>query len=79
MQSRSEASHRARVIASNNIMNALFMVMGAIAAAGLLGAGLPLPGLFAVAALVNAAVAGSIFTVVPEFPRRFAAWVSLKR
>jgi hypothetical protein len=32
MQSRSAAAHRARVIAANNIMNALFMVAGALAA-----------------------------------------------
>ena len=49
MQSRSAAAHRARVIAANNIMNALFMVAGALAAGSLLGAGLSIPALFGVA------------------------------
>ncbi|WP_334170177.1 MFS transporter, partial [Zoogloea sp.] len=67
MQSRSAAAHRARVIAANNIMNALFMVAGALAAGGLLSAGLSIPALFGVAAVMNAAVAVYIYRLVPEF------------
>ena len=75
LQSRSAAAHRARVIAANNIMNALFMVAGALGAAGLLGAGLSIPALFGVAAVMNAAVALYIYRLVPEFLLRFIVWI----
>jgi hypothetical protein len=57
MQERSAASHRARVIAANNVLNALFMVVGALAAAALLAAGCSIPLLFGAAAVGNALVA----------------------
>ena len=75
VQLRSAPEQRARIIAANNILNALFMVVGAGAAAGLLGAGLSIPLLFAVAAVCNAAVALFIYGLVPEFLLRFIAWV----
>ncbi|MBF0427711.1 MAG: MFS transporter [Magnetococcales bacterium] len=79
VQQRSEASHRARIIASNNIYNALFMVAGALAAAGMLGNGLTIPALFATAALCNAAVALFIYGLLPEFLTRFIAWIVTKK
>ena len=75
MQVRSNASHRARIIAANNIVNALFMVIGAGAAAGLLASGLSIPALFGVAALCNAVVAVYIYRLVPEFLIRFVVWL----
>jgi hypothetical protein len=75
IQSRSERSHQSRVIAGNNILNALFMVVGAGAAALLLARGLSIPQLFLVIALMNAAVAVFIYTLVPEFLMRFLAWM----
>ncbi len=75
VQIRSNPEHRARIIASNNIINALFMVVGALAAAGLLSAGLSIPALFAVAAVCNAAVAIYIYKLVPEFLVRFVVWM----
>ncbi|MCF8174222.1 MAG: MFS transporter [Burkholderiaceae bacterium] len=75
VQQRSNSEHRARIIAANNILNALFMVVGAAGAAGLLAAGLSIPMLFAVAALCNAAVAVFIYGLVPEFLLRFIVWV----
>ncbi|MNQ42801.1 Lysophospholipid transporter LplT [compost metagenome] len=75
MQLRSAAEHRARIVAANNILNALFMVVGAGAAAGLLAAGLSIPELFACAALVNALVAVYIYRLVPEFLLRFLDWL----
>jgi 1-acyl-sn-glycerol-3-phosphate acyltransferase len=75
VQVRSNEAHRARIIAANNIMNALFMVVGAGAAAGLLSAGLSIPALFAVAAICNAAVAIYIYKLVPEFLVRFVVWL----
>ena len=75
MQLRSAPGHRARIIAANNILNALFMVAGALGAAALLGAGLSIPHLFLVAALLNALVAVYIYTLVPEFLQRFLVWL----
>ncbi|MBF0191868.1 MAG: MFS transporter [Magnetococcales bacterium] len=79
VQQRSEASHRARIIAANNIYNALFMVSGALAAATMLGKGLTIPALFATAALCNAAVAVYIYGLLPEFVTRFLIWVGLRK
>jgi 1-acyl-sn-glycerol-3-phosphate acyltransferase len=75
VQIRSNPAHRARIIAANNIMNALFMVVGAGAAAGLLSTGLSIPALFGVAAICNAAVALYIYKLVPEFLVRFVVWL----
>ncbi|HNJ76728.1 MAG TPA: MFS transporter [Azospira sp.] len=75
VQLRSAPEQRARIIAANNIMNALFMVVGAGAAAAILGSGLSIPWLFAVAAVCNAAVALFIYGLVPEFLLRFLAWL----
>ena len=75
IQIRSEPSHRSRIIAANNILNAIFMVAAAAIAIGLLGAGLTIPQLFLVTALMNAAVALFIYTLVPEFLMRFIVWM----
>ena len=75
IQLRSAPEHRARIIAANNILNALFMVVGALVAAGLLGNGLSIPRLFGIAALFNALVAIYIYRLVPEFMLRFIAWL----
>lgn len=75
VQSRSSVAHRSRVIAGNNILNALFMVVAALSAALLIKAGLSVPYLFLVAALVNAAVSLYIFLLVPEFLMRFLVWM----
>ncbi|MFO1352745.1 MAG: MFS transporter [Gammaproteobacteria bacterium] len=75
IQTRSEPSHRSRMIAANNIVNALFIVLSAIVAILLLGAGLTIPQLFLVVALMNAAVAIYIYTLVPEFLMRFLVWM----
>ncbi|MBS1130006.1 MAG: Phospholipid/glycerol acyltransferase:Major facilitator superfamily 1 [Proteobacteria bacterium] len=78
VQLRSSAEHRARIIAANNILNALFMVVGALGAAAMLGEGLSMPALFGIAALLNAAVAIYIYGLVPEFLLRFVAWLLVK-
>jgi len=78
VQLRSSTEYRARIIAANNILNALFMVVGALGAAALLTAGLSIPALFGIAALLNAAVAIYIYRLVPEFLLRFIAWLLIK-
>ena len=75
IQERSEPSHRSRIIAANNILNAVFMVAAALVAIGLLKAGLATPDLFLVTGLMNAAVALFIYLLVPEFLMRFLAWI----
>ena len=75
IQERAEPTHRSRIIAANNIVNAVFMVASAAAAIALLRAGLTVVDLFLVTALLNAAVAAYIFTLVPEFLMRFIAWM----
>ncbi len=75
IQSRAERSHQSRVIAGNNILNALFMVGSALMAIVLLKAGFTIPQLFLVTALLNAVVAIYIYTLVPEFLMRFLVWL----
>jgi 1-acyl-sn-glycerol-3-phosphate acyltransferase len=75
IQLRSDESHRSRVIAGNNILNALFMVGAALLAIVLLELGFSIPQLFLVTALLNAAVAIYIYTLVPEFTMRFLVWL----
>ncbi len=75
VQQRSEPSHRSRVIAANNIINALFMVFSAVMAIVLLNSGISIPQLFLVIAVMNAAVAVYIYTLVPEFLMRFIVWL----
>jgi hypothetical protein len=75
IQERSAPSHRSRIIAANNILNAVFMVASAGVVIGLLRAGISIPELFLVTALMNAAVALFIYGLVPEFLMRFLAWL----
>jgi len=76
MQSRTEPEFCSRVIAANNIMNALFMVLATAFAAVMLGpAGLTIPQFFLVMALLNIAVAIYIYSLVPEFLMRFLIWL----
>jgi len=76
VQTRSVPSHLSRVIAGLNILNAMFMVAAAVMAMLLLGpAGLSIPELFLISAVLNAVVAVYIFTLVPEFLMRFLVWI----
>jgi 1-acyl-sn-glycerol-3-phosphate acyltransferase len=75
VQSRSEPTHRSRIIAANNVLSALFIVLAAGISIGLLAAGLSIPQLIVVTALMNAAVAIYIYTLVPEFLMRFIVWL----
>jgi 1-acyl-sn-glycerol-3-phosphate acyltransferase len=79
VQSRTDKDKVSRVIAANNILNALFMVV----AAGLSYAALNLlhwtiPQLLLSVAILNAFAALYIFSLVPEFLMRFIAWVLTK-
>ncbi|MEO8082050.1 MAG: 1-acyl-sn-glycerol-3-phosphate acyltransferase, partial [Caldimonas sp.] len=75
IQLRSQPSHRARIIAANNILNALFMIASAVIVGALLKSGVSVPQVFLVVGLLNAVVAGYIFLLVPEYLLRFVAFV----
>ncbi|WP_228899113.1 MFS transporter [Acidovorax sp. Leaf73] len=76
IQMRSQPTHRARIIAANNILNALFMIASSLIAGALLGAGFTVPQIFLFTGIANAVVAFYIFMLVPEYLLRFVAWVS---
>lgn len=75
IQMRSQPTHRARIIAANNILNALFMIASAVLAGALLSAGFTVPQIFLFTGIANAVVAFYIFLLVPEYLLRFVAWV----
>jgi 1-acyl-sn-glycerol-3-phosphate acyltransferase len=75
VQQRSEAGKRSRIIAANNIINALFMVVASLYGLFALSIGVSIPMLFLIMALMNAAVALFIFTLVPEFIMRLLVWL----
>jgi len=75
IQIRSQPTHRARIIAANNILNALFMIASSLIAGALLSAGFTIPEIFLFVGLANAVVAGYIFLLVPEYLLRFVAWI----
>jgi acyl-[acyl-carrier-protein]-phospholipid O-acyltransferase/long-chain-fatty-acid--[acyl-carrier-protein] ligase len=57
LQRHSEPAHRARVIAANNIINALFMTAGSLAAAAMLGHGITISQVIAVCGAATGLVA----------------------
>jgi small neutral amino acid transporter SnatA (MarC family) len=76
IQSRTPAQERARVIAANNILNALFMVVSAIVSIVLLSLlKLSIPQLFLVVSLLNGLMSACLFRRVPEFTERFVLWL----
>jgi 1-acyl-sn-glycerol-3-phosphate acyltransferase len=75
IQMRAPQSHRARIIAANNILNALFMIASALIAGVLLKSGFSVPQVFLLTGIANAIVAGYIFWLVPEYLLRFVAFV----
>jgi 1-acyl-sn-glycerol-3-phosphate acyltransferase len=75
IQLRSQPTHRARIIAANNILNALFMIASSLIAGAMLGAGASIPQIFLAVGIANALVAGYIFLLVPEYLLRFVAWL----
>ena len=75
VQTRAPASHRARIIAANNVLNAAFMIASALIAFALLAAGLSIPGVLLATGIANAVVAGYIFHLVPEYLLRFIAFI----
>jgi 1-acyl-sn-glycerol-3-phosphate acyltransferase len=77
VQQRSSARKRSRIIAANNVLNALFMVIASLYGMIVLSAGVSIPMLFLIMALMNAAVVMFIFLLVPEFIMRLLVWLLL--
>lgn len=76
VQTRSAPDARSRMIAANNILNALFMVGSAILGMVLLGRlQVSIPVFFLLIAIGNIVVAGFIYSLVPEFTLRFLFWM----
>jgi 1-acyl-sn-glycerol-3-phosphate acyltransferase len=75
IQMRSQPTHRARIIAANNILNALFMIVSSVLVGLMLKAGFSIPQVFLAVGLANAVVAAYIFLLVPEYLLRFIAFV----
>ncbi len=75
VQQRSPASKRSRIIAANNVLNALFMVVATGFSLLALSSGLIIAELFLVMSIMNAAVAIWIFALIPEFIMRLLVWL----
>jgi MFS family permease len=77
IQQRTEGDTRARVISVNNIINALFMVTGALLGILFLSVlNWTIPQFFLAVALINGLFLGTIFVLDPIFVQRFFAWIS---
>ena len=76
IQSKTPEDRRARIIAVNNIMNAIFMVSGSLFAIAMLQFGESgIPFLLLVLILMHIAVTAFIFMQVPVFIMRFLIWM----
>ncbi len=79
LQTRSEKNHQSRVIAANNIMNALFMVASAVFSILLFKQGLNIPQLFLATAMLNIFVTIYLCVRQPEYLSTFVVWAKLKK
>jgi 1-acyl-sn-glycerol-3-phosphate acyltransferase len=78
IQLRSQPTHRARIIAANNILNALFMIVSSVGVGLLLALNFSIPQVFLIVGLLNAVVAFYIFMLVPEYLLRFIAFLATR-
>lgn len=75
IQARSDKETSSRVIAANNIFNAVFMVGSALMVPALIAAGNTVLDVFLVIAILNLVVSLYIFALIPEFFMRFVTWL----
>lgn len=78
LQTHTESSHQSRVIAANNIANALFMVVSALFSVWLFRQGLNIPQLFLVTAVLNILVMAYLCWRQPEYFHAFVRWLKPK-
>lgn len=75
MQTNSDESKRSRIIAVNNIVNALFMVFAGIVGIVLDNLGFGVMDVFKIIAVLNFIVAVYILSQIPEYFLRLVSWV----
>ena len=75
IQQHTPVTHRSRVIAANNIINALYMVVCSGYCAALLVAGVSVPMLLLSVALLNALATAFLLWRQPLYAQRFVAWL----
>jgi MFS family permease len=75
IQTHAEKSHQSRVIAANNIFNALFMVVSAMFSILIFKQGYDIPQLFLATAILNAVVTLYLCSHQPEYIRSFLLWI----
>ncbi len=76
IQQKSNPCHRSRIIAANNILNAIFMVISALMIILLITAGIDIPHIFFIVAVLNLMAMVVIFKKEPEFLRQFFKYIS---
>ncbi len=74
IQQRSDPQKRARIIAANNILNALFMVFASIFAIICFSFHMIIPQIYLLAGILNLLVALCLFALAPEFIMRSLIW-----
>lgn len=74
IQTLAEPSYRSRIIAANNIMNALFMVVSALFSIALFKAGVSIPQLFLVTAIINLFIMVYLCLRQPNYYTSFKTW-----
>jgi MFS family permease len=75
IQSHAEKSHQSRVIAANNIMNALFMVISAMFTLWIFELGYSIPQLFLITAIVSGIVMAYLCLRQPAYYKSFLKWI----
>ena len=75
IQQQSNNAECARIIAANNIINALFMIASSLIAGAMLGAGMTIPEVIFWTGVANAVVTLAIFLAEPTYLHRLAAWL----
>ena len=75
VQQRSNPRHRSRIIAANNIINAFFIVISAILMILLISAGIKIPEIFFIVAVLNLMVMVMIFKKESEFINQFFKYI----
>ncbi|MGE3974655.1 MAG: MFS transporter [Bdellovibrionales bacterium] len=75
IQERSKPQYRSRIVAGNNFMNAMFMVVSAMMISFFLYMDVSIPQMFLILAALNAVVSLYIYSIIPEFFIRFFVWI----
>ena len=78
LQTNAQVGFQSRVIAANNIMNALFMVVSAGFSLWIFSLGFDIPQLFLATALLSALVSIYLCWRQPTFLRCFLVWIKMK-